>query len=129
LVAASGDPGKPTPPTVFISALMADWRARHREALAYWSALHPTGEAKRLAWGEMEHRWHRLHGARVPEWQCAGCGGRIGGLVALTLADGNRVHIADGLRCLLDFGRCWRSEATAGLRDLGLDPPADFEPL
>ena len=99
------------------------WPARHREALAYWGALNPAAEAARLAWGEMQWRWHRLYGERAPKWQCAGCGEPIGGLAALDLADGNRVHL-DTLDCLLSFGERWRSEAAVGLRTLGLHPPA-----
>jgi hypothetical protein len=91
------------------------WPARHREALTHWSALHTADEAAGLAWGELQDRWHRLHGARVPEWQCAGCGEPIGGLAALDLADGSRVHL-DRLDCLLSLGERRRREATAGLR-------------
>jgi len=81
--------------------------------------------------GELEDRWHRLHGSRVPQWQCAGCGEPISGLPALNLADGNRAHLdqAHGLDCLLSFGERWRREATGGLRTLGLDPPPSFEVL
>jgi len=61
-----------------IAALAANWRVRHREALAHWSTLHSTAQAARRAWGEMEDRWYRLHGARVPPWQCAGCDAPIG---------------------------------------------------
>jgi len=114
--------------SAIMAALAADWRARHREALAYWGALHPAPEAAWLAWGEIEDRWHRLHGERVPHWQCSGCRKRLGGRAALDLADGNRVHL-DNLDCLLSFGERWRSEATAGLRALGLDPPADLAEL
>jgi hypothetical protein len=114
-----------------LAALAADWRARHREALAHHAALHPPVEAARLAWGELECRWHRLHGVRVPPEQCAGCGKPIAGsspgtgLAALDLADGNRVHLDEvhGLDCLLAFGTRWRGDATNGLRALGLDPP------
>jgi hypothetical protein len=101
------------------------WAARHREAVKYWSALHPADEAAELAWGEMQVRWHRLHGQRLLQWQCAGCGQAIGGLPALDLADGDRVHLAN-LDCLLAFGNRWRGEATAGLRALGLEPPSRF---
>ena len=101
------------------------WRARNREALAYWSTFHPADEAARLAWGEIENHWHMQYGERVPHWQCAGCREPIGGLPALDLADGNRVHLdqAHGLDCLLAFGERWRGEATCGLRALGLNPP------
>ena len=103
--------------------VIPDWRARHREAVAYRSALHPTDEAARLAWGEMQLRWHQLHGRRVPEWQCAGCGEPIGGLAALALTDGNRVHL-NKLDCLLSYGEYWRAAATCALMALGLHPPA-----
>jgi hypothetical protein len=108
---------------------ISDWRARYREGLAYWSALHPASEAARIAWGEIEHHWHVQHGERLPHWQCAGCREPIGGLSSLELADGNRVHFdaAHGLGCLLAFGERWRAEATAGLRTLGLDPPPDLK--
>jgi hypothetical protein len=110
---------------VVIAALAADWRARHREALAYWRAFHSTEEAARLAWGELEDCWHRLHAMRAPQCQCAGCDQPIGSLPVLDLADSNRVHLDDTHRldCLLAFGERWRREATAGLRALGLYPP------
>jgi hypothetical protein len=98
------------------------WPARHREALAHWSALRPMDEAVKLAWGEMQVRWHRLHGRRAPQWQCAGCGEPIGRLAALDLADGARIHF-DKFDCLLALGERWRAEATAGLEALGLNPP------
>jgi hypothetical protein len=110
------------PVLLAILAEAPDWRVRHREALAYWSALHPVEEAARLAWDQLEDRWHRLHGQRAPVGQCAGCGEPMGGLAALDLADGNRVHI-DKLDCLLRFGERWRSEAAAGLLALGLSKP------
>lgn len=105
-----------------ISVPAAEWHARHREALAYWSVLHPPDEAAALAWGEIEDRWHRLHGARWPPWQCAGCDQPIGGLPAVTLADGSRVHLGN-LSCLLCFGRRWRSAASSALCSLGIEPP------
>jgi hypothetical protein len=107
----------------------ADCFARHRKALAYWSAFHATGEAARLAWGEVENHWHMQYGERAPHWQCAGCREPIGGLAALELGDGNRVHLDEvhGLDCLLSFGDRWRGEAITGLRALGLDPPPSFE--
>jgi hypothetical protein len=100
-----------------------NWHTRHCEALAYWSAFHPAGEAARLAWSEIENHWHMQHGERVPHWQCAGCREAIGGVENLTLGDGNRVHLHK-LDCLLLFGERRRSEATAALQALGLDPLA-----
>jgi len=73
-------------------------------------------------------RWHRLYGRQAPAWQCAGCRELIGGLPALLLGDGNRVHLGDSLDCLLSYGERWRREATAGLQTFGLIPPPGFEP-
>jgi hypothetical protein len=116
-------------PEVLAALEVADWCARHNEALAHWSAFRPAAEAERLAWAEMQNRWHRLHDERVPAWQCAGCGEPIGGLPALDFADDNRVHLdeAHGLDCLLAFGQRWRDAATAGLQAFGLDLPTDEE--
>ena len=116
--ASSSDRAIPTP--------AAAWRARHREALAYWSAFHPSAEAAGLAWGEIENHWHMQQGERVPHWRCAGCREPIGKLEGLTLGDGNRVHL-NKLDCLLRFGERWRSEAAAGLQALGLDLPEGFD--
>jgi hypothetical protein len=89
-----------------IMAALTDWHARHREALAYWGVLHPATDAARLAWGEMENRWHRVHGTRVLPWRCAGCGRLIGGLAVLDLADGNRGTSTGSiaLRCTANIG-------------------------
>ena len=83
-------------------------------------------DAARLAWVELECRWHMQRGERLPDWQCAGCGEFIGGIETLTLGDGNRAHLVT-LDCLLRYGARWRAEATTGLRALGLDPPPDCE--
>lgn len=101
-----------------------DWHQRHREALAHHRVLHPESEATGIAWGEMVNRWHRLHGEKVAEWTCAGCGALIGGREVLMLADSNRVHL-DTLDCLLAYGRRWRGAATRALAAMGLEPPAE----
>ena len=62
------------PALLVLLGAAGDWHARHSEALAHWRVLHPEPEALHLAWGELENRWHRLNGERVPGWQCAGCG-------------------------------------------------------
>jgi len=105
----------------------ADCLARHREALAYWSAFHPAGEAARLAWGEIEHHWHMKYGERLLPDLCAGCRRPIGGAEALCLADDSRVHL-DNLGCLIQYGTRWRVAATAALRRMGLTPPAAEDP-
>jgi hypothetical protein len=104
----------------------AEWRARHREALARWSALHPADEAAGIAWGELQDRWHRLRGERLPEWQCAGWRGPIGGREALALGDGARVHF-DTLDCLLAYGERWRGTAARALAAMDLPAPGQGE--
>jgi len=78
--------------------------------------------AKRLAWGDLENEWHHQHGKRWPTWQCAGCEKPIGGLAAVDLPDGNRVHF-DPVDCLIRFGKRWRGDASEALVALGLEPP------
>src|SRR5215472_10005948 len=68
---SSSDHAIPTP--------AADCCARHREALAYWSALRPASEAAPLAWGKIELHWHMQYGERLPPNLCAGCRRPIGG--------------------------------------------------
>jgi hypothetical protein len=78
--------------------------------------------AKRLAWGDLQNDWHGMYSRRWPTWQCAGCEGAIGGLDALNLPDGNRVH-REPIACLIAFGNRWRSDADDGLVALGLQAP------
>jgi TubC N-terminal docking domain len=85
--------------------------------------------AQQLAFNDLVNEWHRRHGRQWPEWQCAGCEESIGGLAALALADGNRVHLDEEWKCLINFGRCWRNEAVAALEAIGIEPPAGFELL
>jgi hypothetical protein len=78
--------------------------------------------ARRIAWGDLQNEWHELHGRRWPSWQCAGCEKVIGGVAAIDLPDGNRVHF-EPIQCLIRFGRRWRGDADAALIGLGLTPP------
>ena len=101
-----------------------DWQARHREAIHHWATQHDRDEAARLAWGELEDRWHKLHGVQVPASRCAGCGGAIaGGTPIFDMGDGNQVHF-DSLDCLIRYGQRWRGTATRALVAMGLQPPA-----
>jgi hypothetical protein len=69
-----------------------------------------------------------LHGRRWPQSQCAGCDEPIADRATLTLADHSIVHFED-IDCLLVYGKRCRRAAAAGMRALGLDPPAGFEPF
>ena len=82
--------------------------------------------AQRIAWGDLQNEWHKLHGRRWPAWQCAGCEKPIGKAVAVDLPDCNRVHL-EPIDCLISFGRRWRGEADAALIALGLQPPEGEE--
>jgi hypothetical protein len=93
-----------------------EWACRKRN----WQA------ARRLAWGYLQNEWHRANGRGWPAWQCAGCGSPIGGLEALNLPDGNRVHL-EPISCLITFGNRWRAEADAALGALGLDMPVESD--
>jgi hypothetical protein len=92
---------------------------------------------ERLAWGELQNRWHMTHGKRVPTALCAGCRRPIGELrdreksdisekrAPLDLIDGNRVHDAAAHDCLIRYGERWRGAATRALVAMGLSAPAE----
>jgi len=100
------------------------WRGRFAGLVFAWSrgGDRDWDAARRLAWGDLQNEWHRLYGQRWPTWQCAGCDAPIGGLEAVTLPDGNRVHL-NPIDCLIRFGRRWRGAADEAFVVLGLEPP------
>jgi hypothetical protein len=96
------------------------WRERFTTRSFEWFRDQRSWEeARQLAWGDLQNEWHERHGKRWSAWQCAGCDQPIGGLEALDLPDGNRVH-REPIVCLITFGNRWRSEADDGLVALGL---------
>jgi hypothetical protein len=103
------------------------WRERFTARTFEWyGGKREWQKAKELAWGEILNEWHALHGRRWPAWECAGCGKLIGGLEALNLPDGNRVHF-EPIDCLIGFGRRWRSDAQGALIAFGLEVPTGEE--
>jgi hypothetical protein len=89
--------------------LTSEWRAGNRD----------LDSAKRLAWEDLANEWHKKHGRRWPPSQCAGCGKPLAGREAISLPDGNKVHI-EPINCVIDFGRRWRDEAKTALVSLGV---------
>jgi hypothetical protein len=72
----------------------------------------------RLAFERRILEFHRKHGGRIPHPLCGGCGEPIGARPrAPDLADGNRVHLADGYECLIRYGERWRAKALAAVTD------------
>ena len=103
------------------------WSEQYTARTLEWSRGKRTWqEARRLAWGDMQNEWHFANGRRCAAWQCAGCGRPLGGLEALNLPDGNRVHF-EPIDCLITFGNRWRAEADAALVALGLEMPIEEE--
>lgn len=102
----------------------ADWRAYYdeRATLRKHSGKRPRPDAERLAWGELQNEWHRLHGEHTPAWQCAGCQKPIGGQPVFAFPDGARAH--DDLGCIAAYRKRWRSSATTALVEKGLPRPA-----
>jgi hypothetical protein len=100
------------------------WRAQFEGRTSTWQRSGRYGQetAQRLAWGELQNRWHTAHGDRLPHHLCAGCGITIGAAEALDNIDGTRVHLAADLNCLIRYGQRWRTAATRGLIELGLRP-------
>jgi hypothetical protein len=102
------------------------WRDEFEEraAIRQYDGHYTRADAERLAWGELQCRWHKEHGERVPADICAGCYRQIGSRPALDVADGNRVHDHTDHACLIEFGKRWRGAATRALIEMGLTPPA-----
>jgi hypothetical protein len=99
------------------------WSERYTaRAFEWFGGGRSWADAQGLAWGDLINEWHERHGRRWPTWQCAGCDEPIGGLAALNLPDGNRVHF-DDIDCLINFGGRWRREAERGLEQFGLRAP------
>jgi hypothetical protein len=113
-----------------VDADPASWRDlfQERAAIRQFDGGYSRVEAEWLAWGELQNRWHMMHGARVPPDLCAGCLRAIGQAPALDLVDGSRVHDTAGQDCLIRCGKRWRGEATRALVALGLQPPTQDAP-
>jgi hypothetical protein len=94
-------------------------RAAHREFDGGYSRV----EAERLAWSEVELRWHLLYGECVPRNVCADCCEPFDDAEALDLIDGSRVHLGRERRCLELWRQKWRAAATSGLQAIGLKCP------
>jgi hypothetical protein len=103
-----------------------DWCYLYEEraAIREYDGHYTRAEAERLAWGEMQSRWHIERGERVPRDLCAGCRRSIGSAKVLELIDGCRVHLTDDNACLVRHGGRWRAAATRALIALGVKPPA-----
>jgi hypothetical protein len=100
------------------------WIGRFEERNAHRHPVCPRAVAERLAWAEIEARWHLERGERVPPELCAGCREPIGEAKALDLIDGCRVHLRPDHNCLIRYGGRWRAAATRALVLMGLTPPS-----
>jgi hypothetical protein len=101
-----------------------DWHDLYEERTAHreFDGGYTRPEAEKLAWSEIQNRWHAEHGERIPRDICAGCRRPIGSDEVLDLIDGTRVHITDK-DCLIRYGTHWRLAAARALMVLGLKPP------
>jgi hypothetical protein len=101
------------------------WVALFAQRAAKWElGGRPRAEAEKVAWADAQNRWHLQYGERVTRDICAGCRKPIGGGRALDLIDGSRVHVVNGIACLIRHGNRWRTAATRALAEFGLQPPA-----
>jgi hypothetical protein len=117
------------PPSSSAAPTAEWWRDEFEEraAIREYDGHYTRAEAERLAWGELENRWHREHGERLSADICAGCRRPIGNAEALDQIDGNRVHADRDHSCLIAFGKRWRGAARRALLNMGLNPPADMD--
>jgi hypothetical protein len=101
-----------------------DWSSCYEERAKFLQYVggHPRLKAERLAWSELQSKWHIEHGARVDPALCAGCGRPIGERQKLALPDGTAVHL-DTFDCLVMYGKRWRGAADTALIEMGLTRP------
>lgn len=99
------------------------WRALFLERVGHWSTHHGYENAQRLAWAELEARWHQAYGERVDPTLCAGCRRPLGSSEVVHLLDGNAVHDAAENDCLIRHGERWRKVAAGALEAMGLSGP------
>jgi hypothetical protein len=99
-------------------------RSRHREL----GGRRCRTEAELLAWSELQWRWHKQHGERVPPGICGGCRKPIRLAENIPLIDGTHVHGGDRHDCLIAYGRRWRWAAANALTAMGLMPPQEEPP-
>jgi hypothetical protein len=99
-------------------------RSRHREL----GGRRSRAEAEVLAWCELQWRWHKQQGERVPPGICGGCRKPIRLAENIPLIDGTYVHGGDRHDCLIAYGRRWRWAATNALTAMGLMPPPEEPP-
>jgi hypothetical protein len=120
-LASRADPCGPDP---------AWWRDHYKERSRHFELgrRRSPREAERIAWGDLQWRWHKDYGERVPPGICGGCRKPIAMAETILLIDGTRLHDVEGHECLISYGRRWRNAATAGLHAFGFDPPAAVEP-
>jgi hypothetical protein len=102
-----------------------DWEALYAEraAIREYDGHHTRAEAERLAWGELENRWHMQYGERISRHLCAGCRKPIADRATLDLIDGNRIHCSPNNGCLIQHGQRWRAAARRALIAFGIKPP------
>jgi hypothetical protein len=67
-----------------------EWVALFAQRAAEWElGGRPRAEAERVAWAEVQSRWHLQHGERVTRDICAGCRRPIGAAPVLDLIGRN----------------------------------------
>jgi hypothetical protein len=125
VVSSLSTPGRREKEGVAVDASL--WIDRFEERATHRHPIYPRAVAERLAWAEIEARWHLELGERVPRELCAGCREPIDEAKALDLIDGCRVHVRPDHNCLIRYGGRWRAAATRALMAMGLTPPSGRE--
>jgi hypothetical protein len=103
------------------------WQSWMKHRYVWWRQRgFSQAEARRIAWGEAEWKWHLRNGPPPDPDRCVGCGERIMAGDGMEMLDGAVVHIGDpeAVECLAIYGAQYRSAASVALMDLGLRRPA-----
>jgi hypothetical protein len=102
------------------------WQSWMKHRYVWWRQRgFSQAEARRIAWGEAEWKWHLRNGPPPDPDRCAGCGKKIMAGDGMEMLDGAMGHVADPetVECLAIYGAQYRNVASVALMGLGLMRP------
>ena len=99
-------------------------RYEERAGICEFDGHQDRPRAESRAWHEVAAIWYRQHGNKTPDHICAGCGKPLGDSdVVWVMPGGERAHAGTVQRCIIAYGRRWKTEAADALMAIGIPSP------
>ena len=99
-------------------------RYEERAAICESDGQQDRPRAESRAWHEVAAIWYRQNGTRTRSDLCAGCGKPISESdEVLLMPHGERAHAGQVQRCVIAYGRRWKTEAAIALMAIGIPSP------